>query len=347
MPSRSGSWPQVPKRRQTHRPDGRASRETTRVAPCPGDEHRHGSLTVVRGGGPTESGFRGMPVGGRVFDAASYFASLHLTRDDERRSGTEWTGEGSRPVLDGALAFGWLVLRLPRVDIRLSDDPSGVEIAAHLSVRWRGLRWRRVAQDVLRVPERAEDYFRSRTRQALRTNLHRAERKGMTCEQIGTARDLDAFVSTFNPSAAAAAELEQHVRTRPHDLCWMARDAVGQTIGVLLAVVDSEVAMLRYLVGTTSEARYLLHAEFVTFLCSRGTRYLIVAGPSPLAMTPGLQYFQRRLGYGIAHLRVRRLVNSAAVGRWSEAGSAPPTLVATSATVPTASDTQSRYGGTP
>lgn len=282
----------------------------------------------------------------RVFDAASYFASLHLTRDGERRAGAEWTGEGSRPILDGAFAFGWLLLRLPWVEIRLSDDRAGVEIAAHLAVRWRRLPSRRVAQDVLKLPERAEDYFRSRARQALRTNLHRAERKGMTCQQIGTAADLNAFVATFSPSAAATAELEQHVRTRPHDPCWIVRDAAGQTIGVLLATVDSEVAMLRYLVGTASEARYLLHAELVRFLYGRATRYLIVAGPSPLAMSPGLQYFQRRLGYGIAHLRVRRWADPDAAGHRRKMRPASPKLVAKSAIVPTVSDTQSRYGGT-
>jgi hypothetical protein len=194
-----------------------------------------------------------------------------------------------------------LLVRLPRIEVRLSDSSSGREIDAYLRARARGLYPNRIAQGVLHLPERPADYLRGRSRQAVRTNLHRAEAAQLQCRAVF---DLD-------ERRCAAAELGHEewaakLVDRPSDPFWVARDEAGENVGLLWATVDSEWAMLRLLVATRSEARYALHMALVTYLCSREVRYLFVRERSALLLTPGLQYFQKVLGYRVAHLRVRR-----------------------------------------
>ena len=39
-------------------------------------------------------------------------------------------------------------------------------------------------------------------------------------------------------------------------------------------------------------------------MAKRGVRHLLVAGRMPPVLPPGLQYFQRLLGYQVAHLKL-------------------------------------------
>jgi hypothetical protein len=70
---------------------------------------------------------------------------------------------------------------LPRIDVRLSEDPAGLAIAEHLSLsRW-GIPRFRLAQGVLQLPPDFTSYLRGHQRQALRTNIHRAREHGIGC----------------------------------------------------------------------------------------------------------------------------------------------------------------------
>ncbi len=246
---------------------------------------------------------RGLQYGGKTFAAASIFARNHsrsVDRDELGREALDSSGD-ALPPLGGALAFVKLLARLPRVEVRLSDRSSGREIDSYLRARARGVYPNRIAQGVLHLPERPEDYLRGRSRQALRTNLHRAEAAGLRCRPLP---DLDERLDTASELGMEewTAKLEQ----RPGDPVWVARNEAGENVGLLWATVDDEWAMLRLLVARCSEARYALHTELVSHLCASGVRYLFVRKGCALLLPPGLQYLQQLLGYRVAHLRVRR-----------------------------------------
>jgi hypothetical protein len=219
-----------------------------------------------------------------------------LKQDGELMSG------GAVARVKGATAFLRLLARLPRVDIRLSDSSSGREIDSYLKARARGFFYHnRIAQGVLCVPERAEDYLRGKSRQAVRTNLSRAKDARLQCHPV---YDID-----DRSSLAAELGMDEWIPKlvdRPHDPVWVVRDGTGENAGLLWATVDSDCAMLRLLVATRSEARYVLHTALVKHLCAEGVSYLFARNRGALMLAPGLQYFQRLLGYQVAHLRVQR-----------------------------------------
>ena len=238
--------------------------------------------------------------GGRTFQAASYFAARHVSRGRSDRSEAEWTGKDRPPALHGALAFLSFLARAPRVRLRLSDSSEGREIGAYLHARSLGLRWNQIAQGVLELPEDGEQYFRGKSRQAVRTNLRRAAEMGVRCESVFDPGGLRTHVPLQEGEPAADGT------PRPKQPQWIIYDAEGNTIGCMAATIDEECAMLHYLSGDTCEARYLLHSELVRHLCRRRVRHLIVVGASGLALAPGIQYFQHVLGYTVAHLRVEQ-----------------------------------------
>jgi hypothetical protein len=241
--------------------------------------------------------------GGETFIAASHFARNHSTSIDrsELKQDVARTSDGVASHFAGAVALARLLVRLPRIDVRLSDSPSGREIDAYLRKRARGLHPNRIAQGVLCLPEHPAEYLRGRSRQAVRTNLRRAEAAQLHCRVVP---DLD-------ERRGAAAELGMEEWTpklvdRPGDPVWVAHNGTSKSVGMLWATVDREWAMLRLLTTSRSEARYALHTALVSDLCSRGVRYLFVREAPALLLPPGLQYLQRLLGYRVVHLRVPR-----------------------------------------
>jgi hypothetical protein len=245
----------------------------------------------------------GLQYGGETFAAASCFVRNHsrsidraqLTQDERS------TDADAAAPLGGAIAFARVLARLPRVEVRLSDSSAGREIDRYLRARARGLRHNRIAQGVLHLPEQPADYLRGRSRQALRTNLHRADAANVRCDAVGDLDErLDAVVQL------GMGDWTARLADRPHDPVWIARDGANKDVGLLWATVDTEWAMLRLLVAEFSEVRYALHTTLVRDLCSRGVRHLFARKGSALLLAPGLQYFQQRLGYQVVHLRVRR-----------------------------------------
>lgn len=225
----------------------------------------------------------GLRYGDEALTAASYFLRKRSRESTFSLPMPEipWAPNDFVPPIHGAMALVRVLAQLPRIDVRLSDSPPGREIDKYLSIRVHGVCTHRLAQGVLHIPGRPGEYLRGRSRQAVRTNLHRAEAANIECR--------------FPPNLQSGAGTVELI----------AFDGRGENVGHLSATVDSEWAMLRDLVGTQSEARYALHTALVTFLCSRGVRFLFVQGPGALVLPPGLQYFQHLLGYRVAHLRVR------------------------------------------
>jgi hypothetical protein len=83
---------------------------------------------------------------------------------------------------------------------------------------------------------------------------------------------------------------------------WVARSADGEPVAVAILVVDSEWALLSLLKSTEHAARYLLHTEVALSLGRAGVRYLLTDSPMVLRLDPNVRFFQRMLGYQVAHL---------------------------------------------
>jgi hypothetical protein len=156
-----------------------------------------------------------------------------------------------------------------------------------------------VAQAVLELPPSVDEYLSGGRTQAMRTNVGHAERLGMRCEQLRTEfeRRAVADASFFTDSWR-----REQLLSDPERTCWIVLDSHNEPIGLATLSVDAEAAILWCLVGNGSPERWLLHARIVGTLIEAGVRLLLVDSPSALCLQPGLQYFQRLLGYRVSHL---------------------------------------------
>ena len=186
------------------------------------------------------------------------------------------------------------LVAIPQTEVRLSEDPSGERIRAHLRLRRWGLPRFRLAQGVLHVPADFATYMRGRRRQALRTNVARARARGIGCTQtiLGS--------GPFGPA--------EH---------WQARTRAGILVGEAWVTVDAECALLHSLVTSESDVRWLLHASIVERLCLGGCRQLLTNSHDAFLMPAGQQHFQHLLGYSVER-----------VGRLSRQGSTRPRRIA-------------------
>lgn len=214
-----------------------------------------------------------------------------------------------RVIIGGALPLRRVLRRLPRVSVSVSDSAAGDAIRSRLSERRLGVARNRFAHGVLVLPASAADYSRGRSRQAMRTNVTRAKGLGMTCEPIPEGERIaviEAFLAGFKGDAEQAQREIGWWRELPdsHNQWWTVRDGSGAPAGVAVLIRDRETAVLRVLLGSSSEARWLLHTCVVESLCEAGVRHLLTYSPNALALDPGLQSFQRLLGYTVARLKL-------------------------------------------
>lgn len=178
---------------------------------------------------------------------------------------------------------------LPQTTVRLSDGPAGLAIAEHLSLtRW-GIPRFRLAQGVLYLPSDFASYLRGRRRQAVRTNIRKARVLGFDCHS-GTV-------------AAWTRPGEHLTRAAPVEH-WWATGSDGATVGEAWLTVDDECALLHSMTCSERYARWLLHTVIVERLCAAGCRLLLTNSFDVPLMAPGLQYFQRLLGYSVARVRL-------------------------------------------
>jgi hypothetical protein len=220
------------------------------------------------------------------------------------------------------MAFIKLLLGTPSENVVLSTSLTGQALSAYFGKRWFGVfPQNRLCRGVLILPERHADYLRGRHRQALRTNLRRAEDAGIRCEAItdpGRAFDAIREIVRHRRIGLTDAELSglESWRTMlagPEMTLVIARDRVGCPLAITGAVIDDAVCVVLVAVASSHEGRWALHDYLVRALIARGVNYLLVEGGGPfgaLGFDANVQRYQRLLGYELRHLRpctIRRL----------------------------------------
>ncbi len=198
-----------------------------------------------------------------------------------------------------------LFVRLPRLTVSLSSSPSGREIGAHLRrTRW-GIPQNRLAQGVLVIPPTQGEYLRGRSRQAVRTNIRHAEGLGLTCRRLTSLSErryvADYMVANRPQSEEQAEAYRRHLDHRDSQ-CWTVGVPDHAPAGLAVLTVDTQVAMLWSLVCIEHVAKWLLHTHIVGELAAAGVRYLLTSSRMAPLMPAGDQYFQKLLGYRVAHL---------------------------------------------
>jgi hypothetical protein len=163
---------------------------------------------------------------------------------------------------------------------------------------------------VLVLPDTLDESLRGTPRQAVRTNVSRARRIGLTTD----AHDEAASCEHAIDSALAAREgdpdgyparLLARARNGREEL-FAVQDAHGTTLALAVVTVDTEWANLGWLLSTpdnerAGDARYLLTVDVNAELIGRGVRHLMVE--ASLLLGPGLRYFPRRVGFSLANVR--------------------------------------------
>ncbi len=205
-----------------------------------------------------------------------------------------------------------MLRRTPSEYVFVSDSPTGQSVRAYLDQRALGVFPKnRLCRGVLVLPKHRSDYLRGRHRQALRTNLRRAARAGITCEVMG---DGSRFVETVDLVTRARGNeplTESQAKFLgsewdPTELTLVAaRDESGSPVAVAAVAIDDVVCLIRGGISSSHEARWALHNHLVDLLITRGVRYLLASGGGPfgaLGVGGNVQHYQRLLGYEVRHL---------------------------------------------
>jgi hypothetical protein len=202
-----------------------------------------------------------------------------------------------------------------REPIRLTESDAGQALRRYFSERFLRVFPKNLwCRGVLVLPDDHSDYLRGRRRQALRTNLRRAARAGITCE----------VVTEPEVALAAAAEIvdKRRAPTTEEDIAslsdvWpalfarsgvtltVARGPDGRPQAVIAAVIDDQVCLIEVAVARSHDARWALHDHLVRLLIDRRVRFLLAEGLGPLGALgyhPDVHHFQRLLGYELRHL---------------------------------------------
>jgi hypothetical protein len=201
------------------------------------------------------------------------------------------------------------MVRLERVDVRLTDSSAGQALRRHLSHRHRGLPAHRIAQGVLSLPTTFREYLSGRSRQALRTNLHRADDLKIAYAPVRHTSDrrrlLERWLNNSHPSMDQADVVNGWIGASPSDAdWWVASDPDGVPLALAVVSIDAEWALLHGLVSHSHPARWLIHSSVVLAVIEAGARHMCVTEGNALLMSAQLQYFQRLLGYRVAHLHL-------------------------------------------
>jgi hypothetical protein len=183
---------------------------------------------------------------------------------------------------------------LPVVDVELTSSPIGQMIDQHFAIRADGRLRYRDAQGVLRLPADFSDYLRGRHRQAVRTNVGHARRAGLRA-------DVE-FVPDWTPGTDDSRL--PFITPGPIER-WNLLTAEGTIVAQAILSVDAEVALLQGMMSFVPHGRWLLHTAMVERLCG-ACGVLLINCDDAYLMPPGVQHFQRLLGYEIARLRLHR-----------------------------------------
>jgi hypothetical protein len=253
--------------------------------------------------------------GDSLFSAAS---ALPLTGGlgSARRLGRLLTAALRRPSRLWALLV--ILVRTPRVDLALTDGVEGRYLRRYFGQRFAGVfPQRRYFQGVLTLPKSTDAYGRGNARRALRNNLRRAQRAGISCGPLDSAAETLAAMRQIVRARQASITAADHaglahvwpgVLSQPGVSLFGARDATGMVIAVVAAVIDAEAALLLTAVASDHAARWALHHHLAELLITRHVTYVLAASEGSFgAMTlpAEVQYYQRLLGYELRHVRAR------------------------------------------
>ena len=204
-------------------------------------------------------------------------------------------GQGGRTIVS--------ILRLPSVDIQLSESEQGRSLRSHLVATDSRVPTGRFAQAVLATDLSDDLYLSGRRKQALRTNLRRCRDAGITCRDVRQVGELAALrheLLTLGDPAEWYTDWDGLWRP-----VFVARRADGELLAIANVTVDGRWAWLGQF-RTVSEragagiARYALHVHMYRWLRAAGVQWLWAG--NALNLWPGLQYFQYLLGFEIYNL---------------------------------------------
>jgi hypothetical protein len=238
--------------------------------------------------------------GGEVFRAASLF--LRRVTPGAQPD----TPPVRAPLLAGGVATALLLSRLPRLSVSLSDSPAGERMRRHFDDRICGVLHSRLAQGVLMLPQQQGQYLRGHSRQALRTNIHKAQAAGVECRPLEHLDQRRAATLQLRARVPGMLKWPDELFCRPGDVWWSARAPRGEAVALAQVTVDRDWAMLQSFSSSDRASRYLLHAGLVEMLVATGVRYLAVSAPMAPLLEPSLQYWQRLLGFDVVNLSVCR-----------------------------------------
>lgn len=231
---------------------------------------------------------------GGVQAAQQLASDLRIARNPRR-----WTRKLLRGIVLGIRPAVAVVRNLPRTTLELTTTGAGVDLRSHLAERRCGIPTGRVVS-VLALPQNGAAYLKGKKKQALRTNSTKATADGVGCHHISNV-ELRAYATQLLAQRSSIADLEM-LLAEPDGAGfenWVALDSNGDVVAIARLQVDQTVAWLKYFVAVTdtpqSLARYKLSAEVFIDLADRGVQHVIVG--SAVFLTPGLSYFQRRLGF--------------------------------------------------
>jgi len=199
-----------------------------------------------------------------------------------------------------------LLRRLPVVLLQFTAMPAG----KLLYDRWRAQSWRRAASHaVLTMPPTAQGYMRGRSRQAVRTNLHRAAALNLVCRRVDPDWNWKQGIAS-EPFNDLLSEVDDGRNDQGFVQSWAVFDSSNKGLGRAVVVVDERTAVLLLLAGppdlaVAHQTRYLLHTTLVRDLIEQGVRHLVVE--SILGAPAGHKYFAARLGYRACRMKVERV----------------------------------------
>ncbi len=232
-----------------------------------------------------------------------------------------------------------LLFRTRSERVALSTSVTGRVLTEYFDERALGVFPRnRLCRGVLVLPDHHSDYLRGRRRQALRTNLRRAELAGIWCEPITDPHQAFDEITQIvrerqvplTPAELPVLASWHAVLARPEMTLLVARDQDGHPLALTGAVIDDVVCVVRLAVASSHDARWALHDHLVRILIDRGAKYLLGEGGGPfgaLGFGSSLHHYQRLLGYELRHLRPRpHRVRPAAAETTRLAGDVPAAI---------------------
>lgn len=203
---------------------------------------------------------------------------------------------------------------IPQIDVSIDRSVAGDLLHPQLSRKELGVPLPRVPRSVLALPESVDEYTRGKKRKGVRQELNRARARAIQVEEPS---DVDARIAAYAKceadkvdDLAATVEEARPLLVNPSSIACVGKSSDGETLcfGAITVCGDeaflARLVSIRDLAGSTA-ARYAVHTELVRRAIELNVSRIWTDG---VVMThPGLQYFQRMLGYETAIPRVKRV----------------------------------------